>query len=42
MGAKAPTAEKREEKTMWSKGIIEIDGTEVSYEVKHFEEGSEF
>ena len=27
---------------MWSKGTIEIDGTEVSYEVKHFEEGSEF
>ena len=27
---------------MWSKGIIEVDGTEVTYEVKHFEEGSEF
>ena len=27
---------------MWSKGIIEIDGTEISYEVKHFEEGSDF
>ena len=27
---------------MWSKGIIEIDGTKVSYEVKHFEEGSDF
>lgn len=27
---------------MWSKGIIEIDETKVSYEVKHFEEGSDF
>ena len=27
---------------MWNKGKIEIDGTEVTYEVKHFEEGSEF
>ena len=27
---------------MWSKGTIEIDGAEVSYEVKHFEEGSDF
>ena len=27
---------------MWSKGIIEIEGTKVSYEVKHFEEGSDF
>ena len=27
---------------MWSKVTIEIDGTEISYEVKHFEEGSDF
>jgi len=27
---------------MWSKGTIEVDGTEISYEVKHFEEGSDF
>ena len=27
---------------MWSKGTIEVDGTEVTYEVKHFEEGSDF
>mgnify|MGYP006988865464 FL=1 len=27
---------------MWSKGSIEIDGTEVQYWVKHFEEGSEW
>jgi hypothetical protein len=32
----------KEEIKMWSKGIIEIDGTKVSYEVKHFEEGSDF
>ena len=27
---------------MWSKGSIEIEGTEVQYWVKHFEEGSEW
>ena len=27
---------------MWSKGTIEIEGTEVQYWVKHFDEGSEF
>ena len=27
---------------MWSKGKIEIEGTEVQYWVKHYEEGSEF
>lgn len=27
---------------MWSKGSIGIDGTEVQYWVKHFEEGSEW
>ena len=27
---------------MWSKGKIEIDGKEVQYWVKHYEEGSEF
>ena len=32
----------KEETTRWSKGSIEIDGTEVQYWVKHFEEGSEW
>ena len=27
---------------MWSKGSIKIEGTEVQYWVKHFDEGSEF
>ena len=27
---------------MWSKGSIEINGKEVQYWVKHFEEGSEW
>ena len=27
---------------MWSKGSIKIEGTEVQYWVKHYEEGSEF
>ena len=27
---------------MWSKGIIEVDGTKIYYEVKHFEKGSDF
>ncbi len=27
---------------MWSKGEIEIEGTNVQYWVKHYEEGSEF
>lgn len=27
---------------MWSKGSIEIEGTEVQYWVKHYDEGSEF
>ncbi len=27
---------------MWSKGSIEIEGSEVQYWVKHFDEGSEF
>lgn len=27
---------------MWSKGILEIDGVKVEYQVKHFEEGSVF
>ncbi len=27
---------------MWTSGKLEIDGIEVWYEVKHFEEGSRF
>ena len=27
---------------MWSNGSIEIEGTEIQYWVKHFDEGSEF
>lgn len=27
---------------MWSKGIITIEGVEIQYFVKHFEEGSRF
>ncbi len=27
---------------MWSKGILEIDGVKVEYQVKHYEEGSTF
>ena len=27
---------------MWSEGILEIDGVEVGYQVKHYKEGSEY
>ena len=27
---------------MWSKGTLEINGTTVTWSVKHFEEGSEY
>lgn len=29
-------------KTMWKHGIIEMNGTRYTYEMKHFEEGSIF
>ena len=39
---KKHSAIEQEENTMWSKGKIEIEGTEVQYWAKHFEEGSEW
>ena len=36
------TTKEKEDKAMWDRGIIEIEGIKVHYEVKHFDEGSVF
>jgi len=35
------TGTTKEEKTMWTKGSLNINGTDCKFWVKHFEEGSE-